>query len=289
MALDSATLTRVDLNHRGQQAQLALRIARLIQGYWLLVEPDKLAETGAPWLTQSIDAIQRGRHQSALLAAAYAEQTQQLQLTRPRRLDIPDVGDAPEDQLRKSLEYTGLRTAAVGLAKTPKPGEPMSPAEEDVDRAAREEEMFVRRQKFVMDNAIAAAMRASVKHVVNGAREMTDQLVVTKQALGYVRVTQSESPCGFCLMLASRGPVYDDDSFSESDPRFTGPGNHKVHDGCMCTLRPVFTRGTAQWPEQARQADELWIKHGSAQDGRSAVENFRYHARKLGLADLNRY
>lgn len=287
---DSATLTRVDLNHRAQQAQLASRIARLIQGYWLLVEPDRLAETGAPWLRQSIDAIQRGRRESGLLAAAYAEQVHQLQLPRAPRLTAPQIGDAPIAKLERSLTFTGLGYAAVNLAKTPKPGEPVRVADdEEAARIEREAAMRERRVKFVMDEAIAGAMKAAVKHVVDGARDMTDQMVKSRMALGYFRVTQSESPCGFCLMLASRGPVYEDDSFDESDTRFTGPGNHKVHDGCMCTLRPVFTRSEEEWSEQARRADALWTDVGSASDGRSAVENFRYHARILGLADQNRY
>lgn len=287
---DSATLTRVDLNHRAQQAQLASRIARLIQGYWLLVDPDRLAETGAPWLRQSIDAIQRGRRESGLLAAAYAEQIHQLQLPRAPKLDTPRIGDAPLAQLERSLTFTGLGYAAVNLAKTPKPGDPVRVADdEEADRIEREQAMRERRVKFVMDEAIAGAMKAAVKHVVNGARDMTDELVRQKVALGYFRVTQSEMPCGFCLMLASRGPVYDDDSFAESDPRFTGPGKHKVHDGCMCTLRPVFTRSEDEWSEQARRADQVWRDHGKAVDGRTPVENFRFHARKLGLADANRY
>lgn len=287
---DSATLTRVDLNHRAQQAQLASRIARLIQGYWLLVDGDRLAETGAPWLRQSIDAIQRGRRESSLLAAAYAEQVHQLQLPRAPRLTAPRVGDAPEEKLRISLEHVALRYAAVNLAKTPKPGERIVVADdEEADRAEREQAARERRENFIMEQALANAMKAAVKHVVDGARDMTDQMVTTKQALGYFRVTQSESPCGFCLMLASRGPVYEDDSFDESDPRFTGPGRHKVHDGCMCTLRPVFTRSEAEWSDQARRADGVWRDHGKAVDGRSPVENFRYHARILGIADQNRY
>lgn len=287
---DSATLTRVDLNHRAEQAALASRIARLVQGYWLLVEPDRLTETGAPWLRQSVDAIQRGRRESALIAAAYAEQVRSLQAPRVSRIGPIDVGDAPVAQLERSLAFTGLGKVAVELAKTPKPGEQILTGEvAEVERVERETAAYERRVKFVMDQAIADASKAVVKHVVNGARDVTDTLVVRKVALGYFRVTQSESPCGFCLALASRGPVYESDSFAESDPRFTGTGRHKVHDGCMCCLRPVFTRSPEEWSEQARRADEVWKTYGKAQDGRSAMENFRYHARRLGLADRNRY
>lgn len=287
---DQATLLRVDLEHRRQQVELATRVARLIAGYWLVVEPTDLAGTGAPWLRQSITAIQAGRRSSTLLARAYAETIHQLQVPRSPRLEIPEPPDVPVEKLYRSLSFTGLGEAAVNLAKSPGAAEPAPGAtEEDVERAEREAAMSERRAKFVMDNAIASAVKAAVKHVVDGGRDQVDAIVGGKVALGYFRVTQSENPCGWCLMLASRGPVYQDDSFDESDPRFTGLGNHKVHDGCMCTLRPVYTRDESEWSEQARQADALWIAHGKAVDGRSPVENFRYHARKLGLADLNRW
>lgn len=287
---DAATLTRVDLEHRRQQAELAQRIARLIQGYWLTVDPTDLSGTGAPWLRQSVEAITAGRRNSALLASAYAETIHQLQVPRSPRLEIPELPDVSPEQLYRSLSFTGLGYAVVNLAKTPEATPPQPGAvEEDVQRAERELQSRDEMVAAVMDQAITNASKAAVKHVVNGARDLTDALVVTKTALGYYRVTQSENPCGFCLALASRGPVYEDDSFEESDERFTGPGKHKVHDGCMCTLRPVFTRSEDEWGDQARAADSLWRTHGVARDGRSAMENFRRQAKLLGIADANRW
>jgi len=287
----AAVLTQLDLQHRAQQAELATRVARLIQGYWLVVEPENLSgPTGAEWLTRSVSAVQNGRRSSILLARAYAEMTHQLQVPRSPRLELPDVPDAPEAKLYRSLAYTGLGNAAVALKKSPTPQEPEPGASlEDIDRAERERAMADRRQAFAMDNAIAAAAASAVKLVVSGARDLTDTLVTQSVAIGYVRITQSEKPCGFCLALASRGPVYSDDSFDESDERFTGPGNHKAHDECMCTLRPVFVRGEEHWPDQARVADELWTEVGKAANGRSAMENFRREARLRGLADANRW
>jgi len=286
---DAATLTRLDLRHRGQQAELAARVARLIQGYWLVVEPDNLSGPGgAQWLRQSVAAVQAGRRSSILLASAYTELTHQLQQPGSPRLELPQVPDAAPEQLYRSLAYTGLGKAAVDLSKIPQ-GPQEGLTKEEREAFERSEAMRERREKFVMDQAITAAAKSAVKLVVNGGRDLTDQLFVTKTAIGYTRVTQSDNPCGFCLALASRGPVYEDDSFDESDPRFTGPGDHKVHDGCCCILRPTFTRGEKNWPEQARKADELWRTHGTAKDGRSAMENFRAEARRRGLADLNRW
>lgn len=287
----AAVLGQIDLAHRAQQVELASRIARLMAGYWLLVEPDKLAETGGPWLERSINAVQNGHRTSALLARAYAETIHRLQLPQAPRLDIPTPPDIPFDKLYESLSFTGLGYAAVELSKVPDTTEPEPGADrETVERFEREQAMRQRRERFVMEQAITFASKAAVKHVVDGARDQTDAIVVTKTALGYYRVTQSENPCGWCLLLASRGPVYSDDSFDESDPRFTGPGNHKVHDGCMCTLRPVFTRSTDEWSDQARKADALWTSVASFPgDNKARVNEFRRLARAQGLADANRW
>lgn len=288
---DQATLRRVDLAHRAQQVTLAERIARLIAGYWLLVDPDNTSGPGGvEWLNKSVSAIQSGRRSSILLNRAYAETIHQLQVPRAPRLEFPEPPVVSEAKLRRSLAFTGLGYVAVETSKVPDEVEPERGVDQSVlDEFERGRQSREHRIKIILDQGITQATKASVKHVVDGARDSTDQIVKSKVALGYFRVTQSKNPCGFCLALASRGPVYEDDSFAESNPRFTGPGNHKAHDGCMCTLRPVFTRSEDEWSEQARTADRLWGDFGTHKDGRSAMENFRRAARERGLADLNRW
>lgn len=100
--------------------------------------------------------------------------------------------------------------------------------------------------------------RAVQRHVANVGRDLIEDVALTDRACrGHVRVTDGD-PCYFCAMLASRGPVYEDDSFDESDPRFEGPGNHKVHDGCGCLLVPVY--GPAPILAQTRMYEKRWIE-----------------------------
>ena len=72
-----------------------------------------------------------------------------------------------------------------------------------------------------------------------------------KTARGWARVSDG-SPCAFCAMLVSRGPVYSE-----------GGGYFQAHNGCGCSLRPVF-RGdkTGGWSPQAREYQKLWREHG---------------------------
>jgi hypothetical protein len=56
-------------------------------------------------------------------------------------------------------------------------------------------------------------------------------------------------------MLMSRGIVYKEDSFDDSDPRFFGPGDAKIHDHCGGSLAPAYDRTLS--PELQKFKD-LW-------------------------------
>lgn len=103
-----------------------------------------------------------------------------------------------------------------------------------------------------------AAGAAAGRHVANGGREQIIEAARADQrSVGWVRVTSSK-PCFFCAALASRGPVYDEDSFSESDARFTGPGEVKVHDSCSCAMRQVYSRKPDQIPMLNIEMSATW-------------------------------
>jgi len=42
--------------------------------------------------------------------------------------------------------------------------------------------------------------------------------------------------CSFCLMLATAGPVYYEDSFDGPNARFRGNGKARAHNNCRCTM-----------------------------------------------------
>jgi hypothetical protein len=61
-------------------------------------------------------------------------------------------------------------------------------------------------------------------------------------AVRYIRVP-SANACPFCLLLATKGPVYYGDSFKSSNKRFRGNGEAKAHAHCQCVLVPEPTPG----------------------------------------------
>lgn len=289
-----ATISVAALNeqHRLQQAANAAAVQRLVMQLFVqLVDPKNIVGTSQAWLTQAIAAVLRGRSSAILLATAYATTVRRLQVPDAPTFDIPRPPDVPMEKLIRSLTYTGPGKLAVDLAKTPKPLEP-SPSAPHVDWEQYDRDL-TDYEKLVKELPVKAAVMSSAaafQHVADGARDLIDSAVTNDRlATGYIRICK-DHPCAFCLMLASRGPVYKDDSFKQSDPRFTGPGDHKVHNGCSCMLQPIYgSKASKNWTDQARNAEQLWINGAARYSGKDAINAFARAAREAGVADLNRW
>lgn len=107
-------------------------------------------------------------------------------------------------------------------------------------------------------DAVAAKV---IRHVADGGRAPMAAEVRTgnRGAVGYCRVVDAD-PCPFCAMLASRGAVYRSDAFAGSNDLFTGDGAFKVHDGCECTLEPVYGRSVTDLPPGAAELAKEWAE-----------------------------
>lgn len=92
-------------------------------------------------------------------------------------------------------------------------------------------------------------------------------------AVAYFRQT-GPGCCSFCAMLASRGAVYREDSFEQSDPRFFGPGNAKVHDECGCVMGTLWRRDTAA-PDFNTSMRRIWDEVTRGKSGQAAQNAFR--------------
>lgn len=88
-------------------------------------------------------------------------------------------------------------------------------------------------------NAEAGNRQAATaaRGAMNGARGPL-YLTASKDAavIGWVRVSKTGTPCGFCAMLISREVVYR----SESSAGFSEEGD-LYHDNCQCVAIPVFS------------------------------------------------
>lgn len=224
--------------HAAEQGKLSrLTAAQMLQLWPLLVDRKKVDANTPGWLRATIALIERNRLQSAALTARYMTAYRMAELGRDGAADtfVPDpIASLDIAQITTSLMVTGPQMYRKEVARHlgVDPGQ-MTP--ETVERVSLPPGAVT---KIAAGNA-----RAAMRHVRNGGRETTDNaLTKDKRVVGQVRVIRSANPCFFCAMLASRGPVYEGDSFDDSDPRFNGPGQHKVHDGCSCELVPLYKR-----------------------------------------------
>lgn len=197
---------RLTTAHRLAQRQLgAQTIARLLQ-VWPLLDPANLDATTAAWLVAVEPIIRTGHAASIALAQDYARTY--------RAAETGPVGPAPllppivlpVAAVRTSVTVTG----PVSIKRAMSRGVP-------IDKA--------------IDTARAAHSAAGQRHAISGGREYVRAFAdADPEASGYRRVTSAGS-CKYCTDLT--GAVFDTDRLFEA------------HDGCSCTVAPVYEMSPA--------------------------------------------
>lgn len=103
---------------------------------------------------------------------------------------------------------------------------------------------------------------------------------VIARPFAFARVVHpsKNGPCGFCAMLASRGPVY-------KSSQTAGQPANRFHHSCRCTVVPVFT--SRRWPGKEQQQKFERVYNGVVRDhdlhgaeARRAMDRYQYHQRK---------
>lgn len=282
-----AELQRLDARYRAAQARLqsgaSLTVRRLF-GQLTVDDIVSRRETSAltRWLDQSVAVSLALRERAAVESQGYYDAVRDVTLPSAPRIRHEKPIPPPVEQIRTSLFVTGVVHARKRLdpllaeqsqqGSTPSANTPTPSMLEQAfaNRATEGGTPLRQRQQVIMGQGMALDLRKAIevsgqdagaaagRHVTEGGRDQIEQSArQDKRAVGYVRII-TDKACFFCAALASRGPVYDDDSFAESDPRFTGPGEHKVHDHCTCSLRAVFRRGFVDTPPRTLELHNDW-------------------------------
>lgn len=227
--------------HRRAQIANAAVVAALVSASWGDLDISGLATATSRFLQLIIPQIELGRRKSALLAVRYAEAFRRAELGGP----VPSF--APLDAITAAQIEASMRAVAFGPAARLSRKLDVSDSP-DVQRA-------VRTQIRSLKTAVGGT---TTRYVADGGRATLFDIATSqdRRAFGYQRVTR-DKPCYFCAALASRGPVYQEDSFDDSDPRFEGEGRVKVHDSCHCSLEVVYSR-TSPWPGRGREFEKMW-------------------------------
>lgn len=219
--------------YRASQIELANRAGSIIAAYWRKDMAGLADATDADrWVRRSVPVVQRARRQSVQLGQGYYKADRRLQNPGAPTIALPAVPALPDEAVTTSLWVTG-----------PQPY---------VDAGRAVDDIFTPERISQITGAVA-------RHAMNGGREAVDLARQSdKLAVGYYRETDGD-PCAFCAMLASRGVVYKEDSFAESDPRFEGDGKAKVHDLCACFNRASYDRGN-KYPGKSQDYFDLWTE-----------------------------
>lgn len=199
--------------HRQAQLQVQARALRDYTLIWALWNGED-DESFNQMLTVAYPLIQTYHSLSAAVASAYYTAFRNAE--KPGGSPTPRLAELPDERtVRGTLFLTGreMQRRAVLAGKSPE--------------KAREA-------------ALVRTSGTTSRFVLNGGRQtLVRSAAADKQAGSWTRVTANE-PCVFCRLLASRGPVYSEDTV-----------DFDAHDHCSCTAEPHYYG--SEWPGRAME------------------------------------
>lgn len=254
--------------HRQAQATLAASLVETIRN--LLLDTLNLADidgSSREFTRQALPLVLAHREVSRAAAQRYLERFRTVELRE--LVDHEDLAEAAGVDLEEAEQWVSADAIELGddddyLDDPETVARELYSASANVAKAEKgRAKSDGQARKRAADTAAATAMR----QVSDGARAPVRREVEhgNHGAGGYFRVVDAD-PCPFCAMLASRGPMYNLHSFEDSDTLFSGDGQFKVHDGCGCSLEPIYGRKGAGLPQINRDLAEQWARIASGRE-----------------------
>jgi hypothetical protein len=258
VAAAAAAGTGLDLALSARAVQMTLRAKLMLDvtRLWPLLDKKHIDETWPGWLA-AMRTLLLGYHaQSSTAAAGYYQRARHAAATAEL---VGHHAGVPHE----------MRHTAAALTS------PLSPLqlEPPVHLAAPPDPQWVERSLGYSgpgllskdtarpNTALSTTLGTASRIALEGGRvTLLDTIEADPAAVGWYRVTDAQ-PCAFCALLASRGVVYKHDSFDQSDARFHGAGEFKVHNDCGCTLAPAFSRDHTL-PATSRTAQDVYQSRG---------------------------
>ena len=229
------TVAQLTEAHRQGQLQIRAQSLQQLVRAWGAFDPQDIAGSWPRVEAPAVAITRAGFDRSAQLGGAYYSMLRAVRGIPGQ--PTPQVATAPPaEQLAEWLQIAP-RWAGMTIA---------------------------RNQPGVTGNAFVVAAGTVGRNVMDGGRDtIVDSVQADPRAAGWARVT-APNPCGFCAMLASRGPVYKSaGSAGENDA---------YHPHCACTPQPIYSRSDP-WPGRAREFREMWDEaDGDRNAFRAAIE-----------------
>lgn len=186
------------------------------------------------------------------------------------------------------------RAVGLGDGENTVVAEFLDPATQEVVRR-RVAPYLIADDTLDVTRAVSDRISASVaRHAHAAGRSMVADTAMVGEVLdarrrprraGYARVLTGAESCGFCTMLASRGPVY------RSDTAQRRKDGRAYHDNCDCVARLVVDGRPWEGQAEAEALYERWLQVTYV-DGKlrpDAVSVWRKHIRKLPPGQLKKF
>ncbi|WP_406409649.1 hypothetical protein OG923_12600 [Streptomyces halstedii] len=197
--------------------------------------------------------------------------------------ELPNLREDEEQIEREAEEETRLVLELLGPANLDRKTSAIDESKPatDVDKAREE-----------AHQQSGGRQAAAAERIVNngGRSAVWNHMSKDRRVLGYIRLSRTGTPCGWCAMLISRGFVRSDayrtqkaagPTLAQLDSGEYADGD-KYHDNCHCYAEPVFSAEQYDSPAYAlnRSYAELWPKVTRGLSGRAAVSAWRRFIRQ---------
>lgn len=216
--------------------------------------------------------------------------------------------DAARQTIMRTVEdgreaAPGVDRAYSALDETPRPVEdmPRDPEDEKDAPTGRRDHLSVVRdpddEKEVQSDdgprGLPKLDRTSTEYL-QGRIEDPMREMVEVHAKSWARVLTGAENCAFCVMLASRGPVYrsaDDagrlDASEMLDDADAGGYVNTYHSGCDCLVVPVYS--WKSWPGRDSWLEAKRIYDAAAKEELALPEDERTQADNFMIGALDKY
>jgi hypothetical protein len=152
----------------------------------------------------------------------------------------------------------------------------------------------VEHMKTVVQNTAEYAARRTTLYAIDNETEDQGTRAQRRpggsRSVGYARQINGEYTCPWCIMLASRGPVYTEEEYD----KWQADKNaymHEFHYKCDCILVPVVKAKEKEWSgyREWKRFEEAWGKITKGYSTKDAVNQWRQHFRDAARRGLNPY
>ncbi|WP_368918201.1 hypothetical protein [Corynebacterium striatum] len=252
------------------------RLARKIDAGVEVLIGEYLAKNGVPQSVQAVSHMAEDLFPEVSRYRRKMYRQQVVEMGKAAAAHGVEVSPAKLDSYDVNALYTAL-SDAVGLTPKSRAFVQVEFLDEETQKSVRRKVLIRKADAFdpVVVDEVTKRLGARVgRHIRSGARKAVSNTAMVGQArdartkrpvkMGYARVLSGSENCSFCAMLASRGPVYSEDTVTR---RRDG---RKYHDHCDCQGVLVFKGYSWEGEEQYRKLEAAWMESDKG-DGSAAT------------------